>query len=128
MAKTKQRVTRKPRSKPRKRSGGDTGQLRAALDGATVALMTADRELVINFANRATLELLRKYEPEFRAAFPGFSVDGFIGTCIDIFHKRPEHQRRLLSDPRNLPIKVDIVVGRLIFQINVTPIIDAAGG
>ena len=26
-----------------------------------------------------------------------------IGQSIDIFHKKPEHQRRLLADPRNLP-------------------------
>lgn len=117
---------KKPSSSGRKpvKSKDQQTHLRAALDGTTVAIMTVDRDSIINFANRATMDLLRKYEPEFRAAFPRFSADAFIGTCIDMFHKAPEHQRRLLSDPANLPIKVDIKVGRLIFQTNVTPIVD----
>src|SRR5262245_15405944 len=116
------KVKKKKATKPAKSASSsrtkseEQTHLRAALDGTTVAIMTVNRDLVINFANRPTLDLLRKYEPEFRATFPRFQLDGFIGTCIDIFHKQPEHQRRLLSDPANLPIKTDIKIGRLIFQ------------
>jgi methyl-accepting chemotaxis protein len=120
------------RGKPQKKRGPSqrqvsAEQLRAALDGTTVAIMSIDRDLIINYANRATFELMRKYESEFRAAYPSFRVETLIGTCIDVFHENPAHQRRMLADPANFPHKVDIRVARLIFQINVTAIIDARG-
>ncbi|MEY4577811.1 MAG: hypothetical protein RL701_2514 [Pseudomonadota bacterium] len=143
MAKPKASVTsseRKPtaakaRPKGNGRSNGaaknshraDDDTIRAALDGTTVAVMTVDRDLIVTYANRATHELLRKYEAEFRAAFPTFRAEALIGTCIDIFHKKPEYQRRILADPTRMPHVADIHVGRLIFQINVTAVLDAAG-
>jgi methyl-accepting chemotaxis protein len=102
-------------------------RMRAALEGALTAIMMVDRDLVINYANRSTTELIKKYDSEFKAAFPGFSADRLIGTCIDVFHKRPEHQRTLLANPANLPHSADIRVGKLTFRINVTAIRDAAG-
>jgi methyl-accepting chemotaxis protein len=100
---------------------------RAALDGTTVAVMTVDRDLIIQYANRATHDLIRKYEAEFRSAFPAFRPENLIGTCIDIFHKKPEHQRRILADPTRMPHQADIRVGRLIFLITVTAMMDANG-
>ncbi|HWA72887.1 MAG TPA: methyl-accepting chemotaxis protein [Polyangiaceae bacterium] len=102
-------------------------RMRAALEGATTAIMMVDRDLIINYANRSTVELIKKYESEFRSVFPTFSADKLIGTCIDIFHKRPEHQRTLLANPANLPHSADIRVGALTFRINVTAIRDAHG-
>jgi len=124
----KKTTQKRPARRSTKRSAKSDEQthLKSALDGTTAAIMTIDRDLAINFANRATWDLMRKYEGEFRAVYPQFRLDELIGTNIDLFHKQPEHQRRLLADPANLPIKTDIRVGRLIFQINVTPIIDEA--
>ncbi len=50
-----------------------------------------------------------------------------VGTCIDKFHKVPSHQRKLLSDPRNLPLKTDITVGNAKIQLHVTPVTDLSG-
>lgn len=113
-----------------KQNSGDTQEvvrMRAALEGALTAIMMVDRDLVINYANGSTVALIKKYEAEFRAVFPGFNADRLIGTCIDIFHKRPEHQRGLLANPANLPHSADIHVGKLTFRINVTAIRDNAG-
>jgi methyl-accepting chemotaxis protein len=105
----------------------EVARMRAALSGTTTAIMMVDRELIVTYANRSTSELVRKHESEFRAAFPTFDVDRLIGTCIDIFHKRPEHQRALLANPANLPHSADIHVGSLTFRINVTAIRDSSG-
>jgi methyl-accepting chemotaxis protein len=99
----------------------------AALNGTTVAVMMVNRDLIITYANRATRDLIRKYDAEFRNAFPGFQADSLIGSCIDMFHRNPEHQRRMLADPTRFPHIVDIHVGRLTFQINVTAIMDPNG-
>ena len=38
-------------------------------------------------------------------------VSDMIGKSVDIFHKNPEHQRRLLGNPQNLPHTANIMLG-----------------
>jgi len=101
--------------------------MQSAIDGAATAIMMVDRDLIITYANTATVNLLKKNEDELRSVYPGFSADNIMGACIDIFHKNPAHQRQLLSDPNNLPFKTDIHVGPLTFALNVTAQINHAG-
>ncbi len=94
--------------------------MKSAIDGAMTAIMMIDRDFNITYANKATIDLLKKNEDELRRVYPGFSADNVIGACIDTFHKNPAHQRQLLADPNNLPYQTDIQVGPLIFSLNVT--------
>lgn len=50
-----------------------------------------------------------------------------MGSCIDNFHKNPEHQRRILNDMNNFPWKAEIEVAHLTMELNVTAIIDLQG-
>ena len=50
-----------------------------------------------------------------------------IGTCIDVFHKTPEHQRELLRDPNNLPYNTIISLGDEKLDLLVTPIFTSDG-
>ncbi|MCW5688594.1 MAG: PAS domain-containing protein, partial [Pseudolabrys sp.] len=50
-----------------------------------------------------------------------------VGTCIDIFHKNPGHQRTLLADPSRLPYRTEITVGDLKIQLLVNGSFDANG-
>jgi len=102
-------------------------RLQGTVDGAMTAIMMIDRDLTITYANESTLKLLRHHEAALRGLYPGFSVDNIIGTCIDMFHKNPAHQRQMLDNPANLPYSTDINVGPLVFRINVTAIMDAEG-
>lgn len=102
-------------------------RLQRAVDGAQTAMMMIDRDLKITYANEATEELLKHHEGTLRKLYPSFAADKIIGTCIDIFHKNPSHQRRLLEDPRNLPYETDIHVGPLTFHIRVGEIRNLAG-
>jgi len=102
-------------------------RLQRAVDGAQTAMMMVDRNLVITYVNESTKQLLKKNEAELRAIYPTFAADRIVGTCIDIFHKNPAHQRRLLDDPRNLPYETDIKVGPLTFHIRAAAIHDLAG-
>jgi methyl-accepting chemotaxis protein len=104
-----------------------TARLQSAILGSNTAMMMVDRDLKVTYANPASMEMLRKTSETFRSAFPGFSVDHLIGTCIDIFHANPEPQRRLLSDARNLPHRADIRVGKLTFEINMSAMLDSRG-
>jgi len=102
-------------------------RLQGAVDNAMTAIMMVDRDYVVTYANRSTLNMLRTYEDELRAVYRGFDVDSLVGQSIDQFHKNPAHQRRILDDQRNLPYQTDIQVGPLTFALNVTAVIDASG-
>jgi len=100
---------------------------RQAVEGITSAVMCVDRDLRITYCNRATLDLMRQHAAVFRAAFPGFSADALVGTCIDVFHKNPAHQRKLLADPGNLPYAANIRVGPMMFRITVAAVHSPSG-
>jgi len=97
-------------------------QLQKAIDGAQSAMMMIDRDLKVTYANESTMSILNKYSDDLRSLYPSFSADKIVGTCIDIFHKNPAHQRDLLANPANLPYETDIVVGPLIFNIRVAAV------
>ncbi|MBM7422584.1 methyl-accepting chemotaxis protein [Spongiibacter marinus] len=102
-------------------------RLQTAVDSAMTAIMMVDRDLTVTYVNTATEALLQKHGAALASVYPGFDVQNIVGTCIDIFHKDPQHQRRLLADPANLPHSADIHVGDLTFNINVTAQIDGKG-
>ena len=102
-------------------------QMKAAVDGAMTAIMMVDNNLTITYANQSTVKLLSQHEQTLRSIYPGFDVKNLIGTCVDIFHKNPAHQRQLLSNPANLPYQTDITVGPLKFSLNVTALTDSMG-
>lgn len=103
------------------------GRMKAAVDNATTAIMMVDKDLVINYVNRATIDLMTKYDADFRSAFPGFDPQKLIGTCIDVFHKQPSHQRNMLANPKNMPRKADIRVGKVAIEMNVSAAYDGDG-
>ncbi len=83
-------------------------------------LANPDGQLIyMNENSRKTLRTLEAHLPD--------KVDNFIGKSIDQFHKNPDHQRRIIADPRNLPIRSKIKVGPAILDLLVSPIRDVAG-
>ncbi len=96
----------------------------AAFGGASVAQMIVDRDLKVMFVNDATKRLFTEHAQAFRTLWPSFNPDAIIGTCIDIFHKNPAHQRQILSDPSRLPHRTDISIGDLKFALNVSAVFD----
>lgn len=106
-----------------------TTRLQGALDQSATPFIMIDRDFVITYANNATFTLLKKHQDVFQKKWHQFSADkdAILGACIDMFHKNPAHQRKILDDPSNLPWKADIKIEHLIFELNVTAINDASG-
>ncbi|MFV2059470.1 MAG: methyl-accepting chemotaxis protein [Gammaproteobacteria bacterium] len=102
-------------------------KLQGSMDASMQATMMVDRDLIVTYANKATMDLLSGHQTVLAAVFPGFDATKIIGSCIDAFHKDPAMQRRILSDPANLPHQADIQVGSLTFALNVTAIMDTQG-
>ena len=99
----------------------------ASLDGSGTAIMTCDAKRVIDYCNPAVMRVLRDNEALFRRELPGFDSSKIIGTCIDIFHKNPDKQARMLTDFGRMPFAAFINVGPKTFRLNLSARKDAAG-
>ncbi len=99
----------------------------AAFAGSSVAMMMIDRDFMVTYVNESTKKLLSENADVFREFWPNFNAEQIIGSCIDIFHKNPAHQRQLLSDPSRLPYQTDIAIGDFRFALSVGGVFDANG-
>ena len=87
------------------------------LDNAPVNIMFCTTDRVIRYMNpssKATLKKLEKYLP--------IGAEQVEGSCIDIFHKNPAHQKKILADDRNLPINTNIALGPEKLNLSVSAI------
>lgn len=96
-------------------------------ENITSAVMLVDRDFIVTYVNQPTRELLTGNIAEFRKMWPDFDPAKIVGTCIDGFHKNPQHQRKLLADPSRLPIKTEMTVGSLKISLHVTALFDRKG-
>ncbi len=101
---------------------GDLARIKQMVDNAPINLMYADLDLKIQYMNPRAEQTLKRLE----AHLP-IKVNQMIGGSIDVFHKAPEYQRRLLADPRNLPRTATINVGPELFELSVSGMTDQHG-
>ena len=94
----------------------------AMLDNAPLNVMFADRNLVVQYMNRASIRTLKKIEHLLPV-----KVEEIVGKSIDMFHKDPERVRRFLASDKNLPYKSRIELGPEKMDLHSTAIYDASG-
>jgi methyl-accepting chemotaxis protein len=92
------------------------------IENAPLNMMYCDLDFRIQYINPASLKTLKRLEQ-----YLPTKADELIGKSIDIFHRNPEHQRRLLADPRNLPHEAIIRLGPESLNLLVTAIVDHHG-
>jgi methyl-accepting chemotaxis protein len=87
-------------------------------------IMTLDvrNDFKINYINNTSINTLRGLE----AHLP-VKADNMIGQTMDIFHKNPAHQRRMLATPDHLPHRAKIKVGPESLQLLVSAIRNGKG-
>lgn len=98
----------------------EMAKIRSMVENAPINIMMADTSLKIVYLNPASLTTLRglqKYLPR--------PVDQIKGESIDVFHKNPDMQRRLLANDKNLPHRAKIKLGDQTIDLLVTAIYDA---
>ncbi len=101
----------------RRREEAQTRLLRM-IDDMPVAVMTVEPDtLNINYANETSKRLICLIEH----LLP-IKADALLGTSIDVFHKHPAHQRRLLANPANLPHNARINLGSEVLDLKVSAI------
>lgn len=97
-------------------------RLQAMADNAPINMMTCDLDLTVTYMNPASIKTLSALEH----LLPVRAND-IVGKSIDIFHKHPEHQRKMLADPSNLPHHAKIRLGDNILNLEVSAIRDDRG-
>ena len=104
----------------RKNNNSDAFALLGA-NAITAKVMVADTNLNIVYMNEAVKTLLREAEQDLRQQLPNFRVDGLMGANIDVFHKDPSHQRRMLQALRS-EHRATIKIGTWVFDLIAQPL------
>ena len=108
--------------KPPAKRGIDLAALPSVLESLPTRVMLADRDMVITYANRATVEGMRAL-----ADWIPVSPEGIVGSSLDIFHQDPSFQRRILADESQLPRRALITVGPATLDLSITAVHDEEG-
>jgi len=103
----------------------DNDRVRRALDAcAESCLMVADENYDLVYTNKGVQDMFVHAQADIKSAIPSFSPDNVLGSNIDIFHKNPSHQRRLLDDLTDT-YSAQLEMGERTFALVVNPIFSA---
>ena len=101
-------------------------RIRTALEEVTTNVMIADADRTIVYANQPLMRMLADAEQDLRRDLPAFDVRTMVGSSIDVFHKKPEHQSRILSQLQGTH-RAQIHVGGRVMQLIINPVTDSDG-
>lgn len=108
--------------KPAARKQASADVFKAMLENIPVSVMMADHDFVITYVNPASLKKLKDVEK-----YLPVRAEQVVGSSIDIFHKNPSYQHKLLADPKNLPHRANIPIGPETADLLATAIYDEDG-
>ncbi|MBT5470012.1 MAG: HAMP domain-containing protein, partial [Nitrospina sp.] len=106
----------------KEKADAEMARIAAIVENNPSNMMVANTDLVITYMNpvsKQTLKSIEQYLP--------IKVDDMLDQSIDIFHKNPSLQRKILSDPKNLPHNAQIQVGPEILDLRINAIVDKNG-
>ncbi|MDG9666105.1 methyl-accepting chemotaxis protein [Hahella sp. CR1] len=103
-----------------------TTRLKQAIETTSTALMVADENFNIVYANPAVKKVLKDAEVQIKKKLPNFNADKLEGVCIDSFHRDPSHQHRLLRGLRQ-PYDANLQLGDAHFDLKAGTIRNEAG-
>ncbi|WP_119394989.1 methyl-accepting chemotaxis protein [Salinibius halmophilus] len=98
----------------------------SALQVCDTAVIVADEQMVIQYLNDSAYELMKRVEKQLRSELPNFDADRLIGTNVDVFHKKPSHQRQLVTSMTD-GLTSRINVAGLTFELKLNPIMSSSG-
>ncbi|ATC99911.1 methyl-accepting chemotaxis protein [Pseudoalteromonas spongiae] len=97
-----------------------------ALKVCQANVMIADNDLKIVFINDENLKMLKRREAAIRQVLPNFDANNLIGQCVDVFHKDPSHQQKMLAALKDV-YRTRITVAELTFSLIATPWLNTEG-
>jgi len=112
------------RAQEEKRMADENARIRQALDNVTTNVMVADTGNNIVYMNKAVSGMMKNAESDLRRELNGFDANRLVGSNMDIFHRDPSHQRRLIENLVTTYSAQMEVAGRT-FRVIATPVKNA---
>ncbi|MDD2915936.1 MAG: methyl-accepting chemotaxis protein [Gallionella sp.] len=109
-----------------KRRADESLRVTNALDNASTGVMIADTDLNIIYLNKSVQAMLKHAEADIKKDLPNFNADNLLGTNIDGFHQKPEHQRQMLKTFTST-FNTAIKIGGRTFRLSANPVFNATG-
>jgi len=106
--------------KSKARENEKNANIANALKLCQANVMLADNDLNIVYMNDEVEKMLEGREKELQEALPDFRIRDLIGTNVDVFHKQPAHQRKMIGALKD-PYKTRLNVAGLSFNLTATP-------
>lgn len=101
-------------------------RLYAALENVDTNVMIADEANRIIYVNKSAQRMFQQAEEEIRTQIPHFNASTLVGTNIDTFHKKPEHNQSMLKHMQGSHI-ANLKVGGLRFRFIANLALDDQG-
>lgn len=101
-------------------------RVRIALDNSSTNTMIADSDNRIVYVNQALTAMMSNAESDVRKDLPNFKADKLVGANMDVFHKNPGHQQRMIRELKSRH-ETQINVGGRHFRLIANPVLDANG-
>ncbi|MCF6438399.1 methyl-accepting chemotaxis protein [Pseudoalteromonas luteoviolacea] len=109
-----------------RKTANENLRVRRALDNVATNTMIADGHFNIVYMNDAVTSMMKNAERDIRQDLPNFDSAKLMGENIDVFHKNPAHQRRMVTNLTET-YKTEIKVGGRTFGLVANPIIGTDG-
>lgn len=109
-----------------RRIADETLRLKIGLDNVATNVMLANAHFEIIYMNRSLQRMFETTEDAIKQSLPHFDRHRLIGANIDIFHKNPGHQRRMLAALDGTH-HAEVKLGGHVFALAVTPVVDTHG-
>lgn len=93
-----------------------------AIQALRAHVMVADQNNVIVALNPSVERMLRAAESDIRKELPAFSVERLLGSNMDVFHRNPGHQQRILAQLK-APHEAAVKIGGREFSLIATPLV-----
>ncbi len=101
----------------------ELSQFKIGLDCLATGVIFVDNNRDIIYINESAIGLLRDHESNIRKDLPYFNSVDLIGKNIDLFHKNPTYQTKLLLKLKTT-VETNIKLADLILNAKVSPLIN----
>ena len=104
----------------------ELSKFKMGLDCLATGIIFVDNDRNITYINNSTITLHLNNEDAIRKDLPFFNSVDLIGKNIDLFHKNPEHQAKLLAELKGTA-EVNIKIANLILNVKASPLMNEFG-
>ncbi|MGD1885586.1 MAG: methyl-accepting chemotaxis protein [Cohaesibacteraceae bacterium] len=101
-------------------------RLESAMERIGNCVMVADRDRTIVYINSALRAFFEQTQDAIKSDLPQFDLGKLVGSKIDIFHKDPSHQKRMIEAMRE-PFQTTMDVGGAKFDLRAQPLLSSNG-